>query len=97
MPYLTCIGGQGVAGANDGGTGARGYWIFRRGAVLVIRYGPVQTRRARNVWIEWLHWREVRKPCRSAEAARKLLQETIHEKTRPGHGYARLATGVRIW
>jgi len=97
MAHLTCIGGHGVVGANDGGTGARGYWIFRRGALVIIRYGLVRTCRGRNVWIEWLHWREVRKPCRSAEAARQLIRELIREKTRPGHGYTRLGPGVRIW
>lgn len=97
MPYLTCIGGHGAVSLNEAGAGARGYWIFRRGTVVVIRYGPVQTKRSRSVWIEWLRWREVRKRRSSVAAARKLIKQIISEKTSQGHGYTRLAAGVRIW
>lgn len=97
MPYLTCIGGHGAVSTNQGGAGSRGYWIFRRGGVVVIRYGPVIVRRSKRVRIVWVHWREVLKPTGSIERAKELLKQTIAAKTTPGHGYTRLAMGVRIW
>jgi hypothetical protein len=98
MAYLTCIGGQGVAGKNSGGAGSRGYWIFRRGQVVVIRYGPVQVRRTKTVRIAWLRrWQEVAKKERSVTAARARINQIVVDKTSSGHGYTRLAPGVKIW
>jgi len=96
MPYLTCIGGHGVAGNNAGGAGSRGYWIFRRRNIVVIRFGPVHIRRTSSVKIEWLRWTEVRKVTRSVEDARELIRIIVEEKTSQKHGYTRLAAGVRI-
>ena len=95
MPYLTCIGGHGVVANNNGGTGARGYWIFRRGTNVIIRYGPVQVCRARTVWIEWLHFKELNERCGSTKKAGERLRQIIHEKTRPEHGYRRLEPGCK--
>ena len=98
MPYLTCIGGHGAAGRNRGGAGSRGYWIFRRGLSVIVRYGPVGVGRSQRVWIEWMGKpREVRHPRRSVTAARALIPQIVDRKSRPGHGYRRLAPGVKIW
>lgn len=98
MPYLTCIGGHGAVGKNRGGAGSRGYWIFRRGRTVIVRYGAVQVHRSTRVWIEWKGQpREVRHPVGSVAAARERIRKIVDEKTRPGHGYTRLAAGVKIW
>ena len=98
MPYLTCIGGHGAVGKNRGGTGSRGYWVFRRGSTVIVRYGAVRVQRSRRVWIEWMGKpREVRHPVRSLAAARALIRQIVADKTRIGHGYTQLAKGVKIW
>src|SRR5690242_12036516 len=97
MPYLTCIVGHGAVGKNIGGAGSRGYWIFRRGKVVVVRYGTVEVRRTNTVRITWVRSRELCKTERSVMAAKARLRQIIAEKTSPGHGYTRLAADVKIW
>ena len=98
MPYLTCIGGHGVAGNNKGGAGSRGYWVFRRGRTVVVRYGAVTVLRSKRVWIEWMGLpREVRHRAGSVAGARQMIRQIVDEKTGREHGYTGLATGVKIW
>jgi hypothetical protein len=97
MAYLTCIGVHGATAPNANGFGSRGYWVFRQGRVVVVRYGPVRVRRSRHVAVEWAAaWRERRHLCGSEEAARARLAAILAEKTAPGHGYTRLPRGMRI-
>jgi hypothetical protein len=97
MPYLTCIGGHGAVGKNKGGAGSRGYWIFRRGRTVIVRYGAVQVERSTHVSIEWMREpREIRYPERSVAAARELIRKIVTEKTRLEHGYRQLGVGVKI-
>jgi len=98
MPYLTCIGGHGVAGKTQSGTGSRGYWVFRRARTVIVRFGAVRVHRSRSVRIEWVgEPREVRYAVSSVIAARDLIRQILAEKTRPAHGYTRLKVGRKIW
>src|SRR5438046_1425115 len=96
MAYLTCIGGHGVAGRNLCGTGARGYWIFRRDKHVIVRFGAVTIRRRHSVRIEWVRWTEKRYRLQSRSRAADFLSTIVAEKTAPGHGYTKLKSGVRI-
>jgi hypothetical protein len=96
MPYLTCIGGQGVAGKNKSGAGARGYWVYRRGTVVTRRHGPVVISRRGGVSIRWLRYRDQINEFSSIGEARDYVREVVREKTEPAHGYSLLPPGVRI-
>ena len=95
MPYFVCVGSQGVAGQNAGGAGSRGYWIFRRGTEVTIRYGPV-TRliRGRLVRFGWVWRREIEKKLASAREADAFLRRKVAEKLM--RGYTALRSGVKI-
>jgi len=97
MPYLTCIGAHGATESNSNGVGSRGYWVFRRGRVVVARFGPVRVVRARIWHIEWAAaWTEKRYRLGSERSARAFLTGLLKEKTDPSHGYTRMRTGVSI-
>ena len=98
MAYLTCIGGNGAVALNKYGAGARGYWLFRRENVVVVRYGAIAVERGTGVQFVWLWLREAPpKRERSVEAAKARLRALIAQKTSPAHGYTRLPAGTKIW
>jgi hypothetical protein len=97
MPYLTCIGGHGVLRRNVNEIGSRGYWVFRRGSVVVIRYGPVvQVREGKRTFFRWVRCTEEKKRCGTSDKAKKLLINIVSEKTATSHGYTPLGPGVKI-
>jgi hypothetical protein len=61
MAYLTCIGAHGDNRFTVGGIGSRGYWVFRRGTMVVTRWGAVTVVRGRTVEIRWVYYQEKRK------------------------------------
>jgi hypothetical protein len=97
MPYLTCIGTHGATRLNSNGLGSRGYWVFRKGSEVIVRFGPVQVVGTRPYQVKWIgSYNEKRHPCRTPQQARKRLAKILLEKTHPKHGYTRLEPGTRI-
>jgi hypothetical protein len=95
MPYLTCIGGHGAAGRTKTGAGARGYWIFRRGTSVYVRYGAVETGRDPSVRVHWLWWRkEQPRNFKTVPAAKAWMKQMLVK--RKYHGYTPLKPRVKI-
>lgn len=96
MPYLTCIGSHGANRFNLGGYGSRGYWIFRRGSIVVTRWGAVQASREQRYRVFWAQKIQekiyrCRTPLRAAERVEEMLSELVELG-----GYSRMPKGVKI-
>jgi hypothetical protein len=91
MPYLIYIGPN---RANQSGTSAKGYWIFRRGVVVVARWGPVDVRGARGGAYRWRSYQEKRWTEASEADAADRIKRRIREAV--SEGYRRLPSGRKI-
>ncbi len=91
MPYLIYVGPN---RANQSGTSAKGYWIFRRGVVVVARWGPVDVRGARGGTYRWRYYREKQWSESSPAAATERIDGRLREAL--SEGYKRLPAGRRI-
>lgn len=98
MPYLTCIGPQGGNKYNVSGYGSRGYWVFRRGRTVFMRWGAVKTVRGKAYRVEWAHgwvW-ERQERFRTPADAGAAAAERVRLLRLPSSGYALLHSGQRI-
>jgi hypothetical protein len=96
MAYLICVGARGTA-RYVGSLASRGYWVFRRGSQVVVRYGAIRVVRHRYNEFRWAHrWRERVYKYRGVDAAKAALNRIIAEKTGNVHGYDPLPRGHRI-
>jgi hypothetical protein len=87
VTYLTCIGGDGIAGKNKSGVGARGYMISRAGRTVTRAYGAVTVKRGRGVRVHWLRSpTKIANTFETTEDAEAFVREILREKQEPGQG-----------
>jgi hypothetical protein len=90
MPYFVKIGAM---PGNKSGVGSRGYQLFRRGRVVIARWGGVTVDPGRKFY--WRSLQEKRYRHRSEAEAKLDLQTRIADRI-DIDGYSRLPTGARI-
>jgi hypothetical protein len=96
--YLTCMGAQGIAGKNKGGSGSRGYMVSIKGRTVTRQWGAVIPVRRKYVRIQWLRTpRELRNTFPAISDAKAFFNEILREKLEPGQGYAVLRSRTRIY
>jgi hypothetical protein len=88
VPYFVRIG---AIKSNKGGVGARGYHLFRRGRIIIARWGPVVVMRGRV--FRWIWRREKRYSMRSEAAAKSSYQKLVKARSTT---YDRLPAGASI-
>ncbi len=97
MPYLTFIGPHAGAKYNVSGFASRGYWVFRRGSSLVVRWGAVVVVKHQTYTVRWRdHWQQKIYDCGSVAAAKQSLADRLRHFQRSSHGYKLMRRGVRI-
>lgn len=93
MPYLTYVGPD----LYRNGLAARGYWVFRRGKNVVVRFGAISYERGRGYRIKWSYgWNERIIRCASETKASQRLKALLIEKSHQKHGYRVLPSTKKI-
>jgi hypothetical protein len=92
MAYFVRVGS---ISKNKGGVGARGYQLFRRGSVVITRWGSVTVGSNRSFSWAWEKPREKKYAYGSAERAIRRYQELVKHRV-DVEGYDRLPTGAVI-
>jgi hypothetical protein len=93
MAYLTYVGPD----EYRGGLASRGYWVFRRGSKVTVRFGAIRTERHRGNVFKWAYgWNHRVIRCSSAQKAADTLKRIVREKTRQRHSYLILPKGKKI-
>lgn len=92
MAYFVRVGS---VSKNKYGVGARGYQLFRRGRVVITRWGSVTVGANRSFCWAWDKPREKKYPCGSPERAIRRYQELVRHRVEV-EGYDRLPAGAFI-
>ncbi len=91
IAYFTRIG---LHRENRAGMGSRGYWIFRRGRNVYMRFGAVDVDGARGGRFRWRWIQERKRTFRSVGEAQRFMADKVRDQVRDG--YQELPTGRRI-
>ena len=98
MAYFTLVGSHGKNRLNKSGFGSRGYWVFRRGSTIIMRWGAIEVKREHLSYrVFWsASWRERRVELSTPAVAKEWMKDRVADLCDPAHGYSRLPRGLLI-